>query len=86
MIDVGVVAGFYFNTGQLFLHLCGDDIRLQFGELTKRFIFSCPTGAAVTKNIVFWSCIINVSKDLLFNLEQVTVLLRCQRTAATAQM
>lgn len=86
MIDVGVVAGFYFNTVKLFLHPCGDDIMLQFGELTRMSIFFCPTGAVVCKNIVFWSCIINVSKDLFFNLEQVTVLLRCQRTAATAQI
>lgn len=40
MIDIGVVAGFYFNTVKLFLHPCGDDFMLQIGELTRRSIFS----------------------------------------------
>lgn len=86
MTDVGVVAGCYFNTVKLFLHPCGNYIMLQFGELTRMSFFSYPTGAVVCKNIVFWSGVINVSKDLWFNLEQVTDLLSCQRTAATAQI
>lgn len=69
----------------VFLHPCGDDIMLQLGEFTRMSISCYPTGAVFWMNIAFWSCIINVSKDLLFNLEQVAILLRCQRTAATAQ-
>lgn len=75
MIEVRVVPGFYFNTVKLFLHPCGDDIMLQFGELTRMSTVSYCTGAVVCKNIVFWSCIINGSKDLFFILEPFTVLL-----------